>query len=162
MTAFHRRAHGFTLIELIVSMTIFAILMASIFMIYSNIVSANKRLELTRALQENVRIMTEAMATDVREKGVDFDWYRMLPSIYRLDYSGNGNAILAITGATLPGGVSGGTRYSAIDERGMPCTPAMMADISKNCYLGVERGGGRPTRLGTADVKLRDLKFYIS
>lgn len=59
---------GFTLIELVVAITILSVIMLSVFTIYSNIIQINKRLEVMRVVQENVRNITEQMASDIREK----------------------------------------------------------------------------------------------
>lgn len=90
------------------AVTIFGIVMISIFGIYVNIVSTNKKLELTRTLQDNVRLITETVAADVRERGIDFAAYSAMAAAgYGLDYTGSGNAILA---------VKGGTEYFAVNE----------------------------------------------
>jgi prepilin-type N-terminal cleavage/methylation domain-containing protein len=125
-------ASGFTLIELIVAITIFAIIMVSIFAIYVNIVSTNKKLELTRALQDNVRLITETIAADVRERGIDFASYSSMGAAgYGLDYAGAGNAILA---------VKGGTQYFAINESGTICTAAELAAANAKCSFGKREG----------------------
>jgi len=59
---------AFTLIELIVSITILSVIMLSVFVIYSNFIQVNRRLEGMRIVQENIRNITEKIATDVREK----------------------------------------------------------------------------------------------
>ena len=59
---------AFTLIELVVSITILSVIMLSVFMIYSNLIQINKRLEALRIVQENIRNITEQIASDVREK----------------------------------------------------------------------------------------------
>lgn len=59
---------AFTLIELVVSVTILSVIMLSVFVIYSNLIQVNKRLEDMRIVQENIRNITEKIATDVREK----------------------------------------------------------------------------------------------
>lgn len=59
---------AFTLIELVVSITILSVILLSVFEIYNNILQINKRLEVMRIVQENVRNITEQIASDVREK----------------------------------------------------------------------------------------------
>ncbi|HRI36602.1 MAG TPA: prepilin-type N-terminal cleavage/methylation domain-containing protein [bacterium] len=144
---------GFTLIELVVAITIFAIIMVSIFAIYVNIVSTNKKLELTRRLQDNVRLITETVASDVRDQGVDFGAYSLMAAAgYGLDYAGSGNTILAI---------KGGIEYFAVNESGVICTSADLADPRVSCTFG-RRDGGIVELVGTSDAKIRNLRFYIS
>lgn len=66
---------GFTLIEIIVSLTILSIVLISVFQIYSNIIVMSKRLELGRSLQQNARSIVETIARDVREGGIAFECY---------------------------------------------------------------------------------------
>lgn len=61
---------GFTLIELVVAVAILSIIMLSVFVIYSNLVSVNRKLEQTRILQEQTRLITETIAADVRGNGI--------------------------------------------------------------------------------------------
>ena len=87
---------AFTLIELIVSITILSVIMLSVFMIYSNILQVNKRLEIMRTVQENIRNITEQIASDVREKGIDLSYYDRSTFLKTNDYTGSGNLLLAI------------------------------------------------------------------
>jgi len=52
---------------MIVAITILSIIMLSVFVVYSNIININKKLELSRILQENSRNITESLATEIRE-----------------------------------------------------------------------------------------------
>jgi len=73
---------GFTLVELVVAITILGLIMVSVFTIYINLINVNRKLEQTRILQENTRMITEKIATDVREKGIDFStcgWFEDNP-----------------------------------------------------------------------------------
>lgn len=63
-----RAKNGFTLIELVVSVTILSIIMLSVFVVYSDLIQVNKRLEALRVVGENTRTVTEMIASDVREK----------------------------------------------------------------------------------------------
>lgn len=69
------RTEGFTLIEVIVAMTILSIVLISVFEVYSNIIVMTKRLELSRGLQQNARTIVETIAKDVREGGIAFECY---------------------------------------------------------------------------------------
>jgi len=63
---------AFTLIELVVAVTILSIIMLSVFVIYSNLINVNRKLEQTRILQEQTRLINETIASDVRNSGIDF------------------------------------------------------------------------------------------
>lgn len=95
-TKLPKNSHAFTLIELIVSVTILSVIMLSVFVIYSNLIQVNRRLEDMRIVQENIRNITEKIATDVREKGIDFSYYNGENAEKTNKYTGSGNSILAI------------------------------------------------------------------
>jgi prepilin-type N-terminal cleavage/methylation domain-containing protein len=60
--------HAFTLIELIIAITILSIILISIFSVYSNIINANNKVKVSRILQENTKNIVENIATAIREK----------------------------------------------------------------------------------------------
>lgn len=70
--------------------------MLSVFTVYSNILQINKRLEVMRVVQENVRNITEQIAADIREKGIDTAYYDGSVLSKTNDYAGSGNLVLAI------------------------------------------------------------------
>lgn len=61
----YKKWRAFTLVELIVSMTIFSFLMISLILTYTTISDANKRLEILRVVQEGTRDTTELLANEV-------------------------------------------------------------------------------------------------
>jgi type II secretory pathway pseudopilin PulG len=77
---------AFTLVEVIVAITLLMIIMIAVFVSYAYIININRRLELTRILQENTRIVTETIAQDVRDHGINFDYY-YIPTNEALDYA---------------------------------------------------------------------------
>ncbi len=141
------RHSGFTLIEVIVAVTILSILLLSIFFVYTNIVHANRRLELLRVMRDNVRLVTETIASDVREHGIDFGHYGSLPAVYRPDFSGSGTTILA---------VGGDTRYFVVNALGSVCTGEMMRDPVQICSFAREHAG-TIERLTGRRVDVRDI-----
>lgn len=149
-----RRA--FTLVEIIVSVAILAVVLISIFGAYSNIITINKRLEIMRSLQENTRDMTEAIANDIREHGIDFAYYDGSDVQKKSDYSGVGTPILAI---------HGGTKYYPMKETvaGLVlCDAQDLSNISTPCFVGSENGSGIRTTITDARVKITSLRFFIS
>lgn len=65
----------FTLIEIIISITILSVIMVSVFSIYWNLISINKKLEVSRAIQENTKSITESIATSIRNNWIDYSRY---------------------------------------------------------------------------------------
>ena len=102
---------GFTLVEVVVAVTILAVVMVSIFEIYLGVLSLNRRLEFARSLQENARSMTEMFAKEVRERGVDLSFYDAGSQDRTLDYSA-GNKVLAIR----PDSMGNSSRYYLMED----------------------------------------------
>lgn len=59
---------GFTLVELMIAMSIFAVMSVMIMNVYFNISNTSRRLSATRELSETAREITERIAQDVKEK----------------------------------------------------------------------------------------------
>lgn len=136
----------FTLIEMIISVTIISIIMLSIFEIYSNIILTNKRLELQRVLQENTKNITEWLASEVRNYWIDYSYYD--PSIQELDYW-SWNTILAI---------NNWKRY-CLKRNPSFCDNTCYTD-PKNCMIW----SFWSSELSLSDdlVEINNLKFFIS
>lgn len=135
----------FTLIELMVAITIFSIIMLSVFVIYKNIIDANKKLELTRTLQENSRNIIENLATEIREKWVDYDYYKAYTE--DLDNTWSGNKVLSIKNSW---------EY---------CMQKVQSSCDISCYTNPESCylGKLDTQIKLSDerVEIKNLKFYI-
>lgn len=135
---------GFTLIELILAITILSIIMLSIFVIYTNVIESNKKLELSRILQENARNITETIARDVREKWIDFGYYNNFTG--NINYS-SGNTILAVKWEK---------RYCLM-KNNSSCDLSCYENWL-NCHLWVLDWN----RISDETVKVDNLRFYIS
>lgn len=61
---------AFTLIELIVSMVIFAIIMVSVISVFIFSTQLSAKIEINRVLQENVKNVVETIADDIRKNGL--------------------------------------------------------------------------------------------
>lgn len=65
----HSRA-GFTLVELLIAMTIMSIMGAMTILVYFNVTENSRRLQMAREISETARQITERIAQDVRENGI--------------------------------------------------------------------------------------------
>jgi prepilin-type N-terminal cleavage/methylation domain-containing protein len=65
---------GFTLIELMISMSIFAVMSVIIMSVYIQTTNTARKLNATRELSETAREITERIAQDVRDKGIAGGW----------------------------------------------------------------------------------------
>ncbi len=65
-----RNNKAFTLVEVLVSMTILAIVMVSILMIYALSVQISMKADLNREMQQNIKSVVETLAEDVRKNWI--------------------------------------------------------------------------------------------
>jgi len=147
---------AFTLIELIVSITILSVIMLSVFEIYSNILQINKRLEVMRTVQENVRNITEQIASDIREKWIDFAYYDWFSPEKTNNYTGNGNILLAIKWGDkyypMKDSISGPILCSEMDQK----------DMKIHCYIGKENSSGIRKAISNESVRIENIRFFLS
>lgn len=68
--SFSHSQRGFTLIELMIAMTIFAIMSVMIVSVYASVTNTSRKLSATRHLSETAREITERIGQDVREAGI--------------------------------------------------------------------------------------------
>ncbi len=146
------RKSAFTLVEVVVAVTILAVVMVSVFEAYYGTVSIERRLDFSRSLQENARSMTEILARDVRENGIDVAAYGD-PTVGPVDPE-NGNDILAVVSSGVP------VRYYLMEDSVSGPVKCVAPEASK-CYLGKETPTER-IRLTDDRVRIGRLRFYLS
>lgn len=81
---------AFTLVEVLVSMTILAVIMVSILMIYALSSEISLKADLNREMQQNIKSVVETLAEDVRKYGIS--WVSSTAPTYILS-SWTGNAL---------------------------------------------------------------------
>jgi prepilin-type N-terminal cleavage/methylation domain-containing protein len=67
MKIFNKNHLAFTLIEVIVAVTILSIILISVMSIYITSTDINLKTDITRALQQNVKSVVEVIAEDIRK-----------------------------------------------------------------------------------------------
>ena len=65
-TSYIQKPVGFTLIELIVAITLFSIVMVSVFSIFIFASDLSGRIEINRLMQENTKNVVETITEDIR------------------------------------------------------------------------------------------------
>lgn len=143
----NRNNKWFTLIELIVSVTIISIMMLSIFTIYTNIITTNKKLELQRTLQENTKNIIEWLASEIRNNWIDFSKYNS--SYEELNYSWSWNTILSIKN----------WRNYCLMKTPVWCDRTCYVNPNK-CYLWSVWNAN--LTLSDENVEIWNLRFFIS
>jgi len=123
---------GFTLIEILVSITILSIILVSVFAVYISSSEISLKTDITRALQQNVKSSVEKISEDIRKNG--FDCVRNSIALESCDLAGinitNEWSILTIWWnhyylAKYDGTLYGITNVSECDEIDEKCTLVM-------------------------------------
>jgi prepilin-type N-terminal cleavage/methylation domain-containing protein len=70
------KTSGFTLVEMILATTIFAVMSIAVMSIYIQTTSLSNRLKATRHLSETSREITERISEDVKGKGISVKYSR--------------------------------------------------------------------------------------
>lgn len=168
---------GFTLVEMVLACTIFAIMSLAVISVYIQTTSLTSKLKATRYLSETSREITEKIAEDIRTKGLS--WTIIATSSHPYwngtsNYTTNGTEIL---------GIGNGTRFYLYGKKDdtppyaiSPCTGSIKTDRSIHCGLYLIKDSASPTAYSDAEnlidsfipeekkkrVKVEDMKFYIS
>lgn len=169
-----RRTSGFTLIELIIAITMFALLSVTISSIYIQTTYLWQKLKHTRHLSETAREITERIADDVREKGINISESsyddRVYDSHWRInDYIHSWSEILWV------GDSSNITQYvfGTVENWSVRyCKETERQDIRKHCGLYIIKNHDFSNYMNLVDsfipeeekkrVKIQNLRFYIS
>lgn len=150
---------GFTLVEMMIGVAILSVMTVALFEVYSSVSVANRRLDRSRELTSAVRIVTEEIARDVKDRGIDFSAYdEEAPRVGKtdaaafLDWNGSGTTILMVNG-----GIIYRNRYDA-------STTWKDCDVTHSgaCFLTRTKGDEPEERLTSTSVTLKSLKFFIS
>ena len=160
-----KKTSGFTLVEMVLATTIFAIMSVMVISIYIQTTNLSNRLKATRYLSESAREITERIAEDVRENWLSWS-VNLMGSIYwdgTSGYSQSGSELLWIgDGSKIY--LYGSKNWSAIN----PCDPSPL----KHCWLYVVKNWDFWWALNIVDsfipeeekkrVKIEDMKFFVS
>lgn len=141
----------FTLIEVLVSITILSIILVSVFNIYISSTDINLKTDITRAVQQNIKSSVEKIAEDVRKNGFDCvkSWY-LDSCVLPTGIQTNTWNILEINGASYNLAQKSGWSYVLV-------TPDQCDELTEKCTLVYN---GKPIMNSWVDVK--NVEFIIS
>ncbi|NRH21298.1 type II secretion system protein [Candidatus Gracilibacteria bacterium] len=159
---------GFTIIELLIAMTIFGMMSVMVMTIYFSTTETSRKLNAQRELAETAREIVERLTEDIRERGMTgelaFDPGYDLWKKY--DYTGSGSEYLNLTHGRY---VYGKKRTGGMD----PCTGTNKTEPKIHCgfyfvdYADNGENGYNLVDSFTNDeskkrVKIEDFKFFFS
>ncbi len=146
----------FTLIELIVSVSILSIIMISVFMIFALSADLNNKTDISRAMQENVKNIVETIAEDVRKQG---------KSLQISSSTGLGECRFPektyLSGTTL---CIWNNRYylAKLDlEQWIKVTNYEECNEQTQCFI-IKNSGNVVTQLSNSWVDFKNLTFYVA
>jgi len=143
----------FTLIEIIVSVTILSIVMISIFMIFIKSSEVNRKIDVWRLIQENVKNIIETISEDVRVQWINIGvWYHsFVPweyySSWSILYVWSNKYYLA--------------KYDNITNTWISRDNSQCSSVSDNCFI-VKNDWVSTSPLSNSWVQLNNLTFYVS
>jgi type II secretory pathway pseudopilin PulG len=158
----------FTLVELMIAMTIFGMMTIMVMSIYFSTTDTTRRLNYQRELAETAREITERVTADIKQYWLT--WDLTFDTNYDLwkkyDYTGSGNEYLNLVnwryvyGAKKPGGMDTCTGIRKLDPK-IHCGLYFLdyIDNGANGYNLVDSFNPDESR---KRVKVEDLKFYVS
>ena len=68
------KINAFTLIELMVAITIFMVVMVSVMQIFGISNQLTNKVDINRQVQENIKNLTESISKDIRDYGISWVW----------------------------------------------------------------------------------------
>ncbi len=152
MNKMYSQRKAFTLIEILVSITILSIIMVSVMSIFISTSDINMKTDIMRALQQNVKSVTETIAEDVRK-----NWFEWVQS-NGIDDCAEPTGYKSLSGTLL---CTVSWKYYLAKET-VPDTfthvgPESCSEIDSHCTLVKD---GAPLMNSWVDIK--DLKFIIT
>lgn len=173
---FHfRKTSGFTLVELVISITIFGMMSLAITSIYIQTTYLGQKMRQTRHLSETAREITERIADDVRQKWIHGNTlsdgtsyvYWNTPDTYSL----SGSEVLSVGDGTTKY-VYGKKEILGWTTVINHCEAVDKIDPKTHCGLYLVNGSDYTNAFNLVDsfipeesqkrVKIENLKFYIS
>ncbi len=168
MAFLKNNSSGFTLIELMIAMSIFGMMSIMVMTIYFSTTDTTRRLNAQRELAETAREITERISADISEKWMtgdlafDVNYYPWK----KYNYTGSGSEYLNLVNWRY---VYGAKKASGMDT----CTDTRKVDPKIHCWLYfLDYGDNGANGYNLVDsfnpdesqkrVKIEDLKFYIS
>lgn len=140
-TSLRHSRHGFTLLELMIAMTIFALMSVMVVMIYFNASYSARKLSMTRELSETAREFIERLENDIKEYGISiqdpkFDPSREYPFWNKLDITWNGNEVIQLGSDSVKKIYVYGRKNSSqwLD----PCLPEYQQNPREYCALYIQ------------------------
>ena len=107
MISFKKNTSGFTLVELMIAMTIFGMMTIMVMSIYFSATDTSRKLNNQRELAETAREITERISSDIREYGMtgDLAFDTNYDPWKRYDYTGSGSEYLNLNNGRYVYGV---------------------------------------------------------
>lgn len=147
----------FTLIEILVSISILGMIMISVFTIFILAADLNNKTDISRSMQENTKNFVEVISNDIRENGITWVNSDIVVSNCKLDTN-----VKYLSWTKLC--VGGNSYYLAKKIAWVFNRVGNESDCETpgdECYL-VKNDGTSITQLNNSWVEFRKLNFYVT
>ena len=147
-----KKQRGFTLMEVLVSMSIFVIVMLASFTIYAAILKASQRTTAYTRIQQEAQLIMEVLAKKIRTTRVDYQYYADKYDINLKD----GNIYNEVIGE------NGEKELALIDSSDIDYLFATSTDaLVISSKAAGETDYGTPVAIPSQLVKIDSIKFFI-
>jgi len=133
---------GFTLIEVIVSISIMSVILVAIMSVFFSMNDVSQKTDVQRQLQSNIKNAIETMSQDIRNNGVSLDCDSLVSELGEFWCDNTGNIYQIWKKDILWNFV--------------PTTTGECSDVNTNCYLLRNR-----TPLTNSFVSIQDVNFSV-
>ena len=143
---------AFTLIEILVSITILSIIMVSVMFIFLNATDLSAKTEINRVMQENIKNVIETITEDIRKnwiKWVSKDASDMISCDFN-DWSNNFKKWNKLC-------IKSGNEYFLMKDDLRVFNSSECNWFKENCYIAKDG-----IKLTNSSVSIKDLQFYIT
>jgi len=157
----NHKLKAFTLLEILVALTIFSIFMVSMIMIYASSANIDRKIEINRSMQENTKNIIETIAEDIRKNGISWvsDTLWIWCSFPSTDLYKSGDKLCVWTNnyyLVIKNSVT--WNYQRIDSSNIQ---TKCWDLKNECIL-VRKQWSDITRLSNSRVRFTNLEFLVS
>jgi len=155
---------AFTLVEIIVAITMFSIIIISMVNIYTSIIWLTTKVDVTRAMQENIKNIVEHISSDIHKNWIAWvskqswindcnrylnsSWYRKWDKLCTWTWSNYTEYFVWLLWTN-----------SRVDPDHLN---SICSEIKNTCVLFKKKDWWDPVRLSNSMVSLKNFKVYIS
>jgi len=149
---------AFTLIEIIISLSILSIIMVSVLFVFINSTTLSAKTEINRVMQENIKNVVETISEDVRNNWIFWVSIEIWDDCNVENWTNNFKKWSKLcTKTIINNNETIGNKYFLSKEGSARVDPTKCENIEDNCYIAKNT-----VRLTNSSVAIKDLQFIVT